>query len=211
MRRLGTDYVDVYQIHRFDPATPIEETMQTLDDVVRSGKARYIGASSMWTWQFARMQHAAKLQGTTEFTSMQDQYNLLQLEEEREMHPFCVATGVGVIPWSPLARGYAARPWGSESSARSAEDEIGHKLMTGAESNHRIVDAVEAIAGERGVSMAQLALAWVMAKSAVSAPIGGATRPGHIEDAVAAAELELTADELASLEEHYTPREPAGF
>ncbi len=212
LRRLGTDYVDVYQIHRFDPAVPIEETMQALDDVVRAGKARYIGASSMYAWQFATMQHAAAQSGWTKFVSMQDQYNLLQREEEREMHPYCLATGVGVIPWSPLARGYAARPWASGSSARAGEDEIGHRLIAAEEaSNHQIVDAVEAIAKERGVPMAQVALAWVLSKPAVSAPIVGATKLEHIADAAAGAELVLTDDEIARLEEHYTSRPPTGF
>jgi aryl-alcohol dehydrogenase (NADP+) len=212
LRRLGTDYVDVYQIHRFDPNAPIEETMQALDDVVRAGKARYIGASSMWAWQFATMQATAVQHGWTKFVSMQDQYNLLQREEEREMHPYCLATGFGVIPWSPLARGYAARPWDSASSARSSEDEIGHRLIEAeGESNHRIVDAIEAIAGERGVPMAQVALAWVMSKPAVSAPIVGATKLQHVTDAVAGAELELTDAEIARLEEHYTARPATGF
>lgn len=212
LRRLGTDYVDVYQIHRFDPDVPIEETMDALNDVVRSGKARYIGASSMWAWQFASMQHAAERNGWTKFISMQDQYNLLRREEEREMHPLCRATGIGVIPWSPLARGYAARPWDTTGSARSSEDEIGHRLVaTENESNHQIVDAVEAIAGERGVPMAQVALAWVLSKPAVSAPIVGATKLQHVTDAVAGASLELSDEEIARLEEHYTPRAATGF
>jgi 1-deoxyxylulose-5-phosphate synthase len=209
LARLGTDYVDLYQVHRFDPVTPIEETMEALHDVVKAGKARYIGASSMWAWQFARMQHAAELHGWTRFVSMQDQVNLLQREEEREMLPFCEATGVGVIPWAPLASGYLSRPWGSEGSGRAAEDGFGQALNAG--SNREIVDAVQAIAAERGVPMAQVAIAWVASRSAVSAPIVGATRAGHVDDVAAGIELELTAEEIARLEAPYTPREPVGF
>jgi aryl-alcohol dehydrogenase-like predicted oxidoreductase len=209
LSRLGTDYVDLYQIHRFDPATPIEETMAALDDVVKAGKARYIGASSMWTWQFARLQHAAELNGWTSFVSMQDQYNLLQREEEREMHPFAEATGVGVIPWAPLASGYVTRPWGSATTSRAEIDGFGQSLN--AESNRDVVDVVEAIASERGVPMAQVALAWVAGKRAVSAPIVGATKPHHIDDVVAGIELVLTDDEKQRLEARYTPRLPSGF
>ncbi len=213
LRRLGTDYVDLYQIHRFDPVTPLEETMEALHDVVKAGKARYIGASSMWTWQFAQMQHAAASRGWTRFVSMQDQYNLLQREEEREMHPFALATGVGVLPWSPLARGKLTRPWGAAGSGtREATDEFAKTLYREQEeSNRRIVGAVESVASERGVPMAQVALAWALSKPAVSAPIVGATKEHHIDDAVAAAELELSPDELARLEEAYSPRSPEGF
>jgi 1-deoxyxylulose-5-phosphate synthase len=209
LTRLGTDYVDLYQVHRFDPDVPVEETMEALHDVVRAGKARYIGASSMWTWQFAQLQHAAELHGWTKFVSMQDQYNLLQREEEREMLPFCAATGVGVIPWAPLASGYLSRPWGAPGSGRAAADPFGQALNAG--SNQAIVEAVQAVADGRGVPMAQVALAWVASRSAVSAPIVGATRPGHVDDAVAALELELSDDEVAALEAAYTPREPVGF
>ncbi|WP_448062775.1 aldo/keto reductase [Cellulomonas hominis] len=209
LTRLGTDYVDLYQIHRFDPAVPVEETMEALHDVVKAGKARYIGASSMWAWQFAQLQHAAQLHGWTSFVSMQDQYNLLQREEEREMHPFCRATGVGVIPWAPLASGYVARPWGERGSGRAELDQFGKHLNQG--SNREIVDAVERVAAERGVPMAQVALAWVASRPAVSAPIVGATRPQHLDDAVAALDLQLTDDEIGRLEAAYTPRDPTGF
>ncbi|OLT04235.1 alcohol dehydrogenase [Kocuria sp. CNJ-770] len=213
LTRLGTDYVDLYQIHRFDPVTPVEETMEALHDVVKAGKARYLGASSMWTWQFAQMQHTAELHGWTKFVSMQDQYNLLEREEEREMHPFCQATGVGVLPWSPLARGRLARPWGSAGSGnRESTDAFGQGLyQQDVQANRAIVEAVEAIAGAREVPMAQVALAWVAARPAVTAPIVGATKERHIDDAVAAVELELTEEEIGRLEQAYTPRNPSGF
>ncbi len=211
LRRLGTDYVDLYQIHRFDPAVPIEETMEALHDVVKAGKARYIGASSMWAWQFAKLQHAADLNGWTRFVSMQDQYNLLNREEEREMHPFCLDEGVGVIPWSPLARGKLTRPWG-ESTKRGDTDNFGQTLYRQSEeSDRRIVDAVAAVAAHRGVSRAQIALAWVAQQQAVTAPIVGATKPHHLADAAAAVELELTSEELDQLDAHYVPHTPEGF
>jgi aryl-alcohol dehydrogenase-like predicted oxidoreductase len=209
LRRLGTDYVDLYQIHRWDPDVPIEETMETLNDIVRAGKARYIGASSMWAWQFAQAQYTADVNGWTRFVSMQDQYNLLQREEEREMHPFCLDQGVGVIPWSPLARGSLTRPWGTETS-RTGTDAFLATLYH-EDSNHQIVDAVAAVAAERGVPAAQVALAWVLQREAVTAPIVGATKPHHLTDAVAALDLELDAAERARLEEHYTPRAASGF
>lgn len=213
LTRLGTDYVDLYQIHRFDPHTPVEETMEALHDVVKAGKARYIGASSMWTWQFAQMQHAAELHGWTKFVSMQDQYNLLEREEEREMHPFAQATGVGVIPWSPLARGKVTRPWDAQGSgSRSDTDEFGKTLYRQDEdANRAIVDAVQQVAEARGASMAQIALAWVAGKPAVTAPIIGATKEHHIDDAVAATAIDLTDDEVSRLESAYTPRVPSGF
>lgn len=213
LTRLGTDYVDLYQIHRFDPLTPVEETMEALHDVVKAGKARYIGASSMWAWQFAEMQHTAERHGWTKFVSMQDQYNLLEREEEREMHPFCAHTGVGVIPWSPLARGRLARPWDAQGSGTRADtDEFGKTLYRQDEdANRTIVRAVEEVARERGVSMAQVALAWVAGKDVVTAPIVGATKEHHIDDAVAAATLVLTTEENDRLESAYTPREPSGF
>jgi 1-deoxyxylulose-5-phosphate synthase len=208
--RLGLDHVDLYQIHRFDPTVPMEETMAALHDVVKSGKARYIGASSMWTWQFAQLQHTATQNGWTTFVSMQDQYNLLQREEEREMHPFARATGVGVIPWAPLASGYVTRPWGTGgASARTELDRFGRSLNL--ESNRDIVDAVEAVAADRGATMAQVALAWVRSKPAVSAPIIGATKQSHLDDAIAALDLELTDAEVERLEAAYTPRTPTGF
>ena len=209
LRRLGTDYVDLYQIHRWDPEVPIEETMETLNDIVRAGKARYIGASSMWAWQFAQAQYTADLNGWTRFVSMQDQYNLLQREEEREMHPFCLDQGVGVIPWSPLARGSLTRPWGTETT-RTGTDAVLANLYH-EDSNHQIVDAVAAVAAERGVPAAQVALAWLLHQPAVTAPIVGATKPQHLADAVSAVDLELSDAELARLEEHYTPRQASGF
>jgi aryl-alcohol dehydrogenase-like predicted oxidoreductase len=196
LRRLGTDHVDLYQIHRWDPQVPIEETMETLNDIVRAGKARYIGASSMWAWQFAQAQHVADLNGWTRFVSMQDQYNLLQREEEREMHPFCLDQGVGVIPWSPLARGKLTRPWGEET-ARTESDAFA-KTLYHEESNRKIVDAVAAIAAERGIPAAQVALAWVRQHEVVTAPIVGATKPLHLTDAIASLEITLSDDEIAA-------------
>jgi 1-deoxyxylulose-5-phosphate synthase len=211
LRRLRTDYVDLYQIHRFDPAVPIEETMEALNDVVRAGKARYIGASSMFAWQFAQMQHTAKLNGWTRFISMQDQYNLISREEEREMHPFCLDQGVGVLPWSPLARGKLTRAWDA-STARSSSDEFGRTLYHQAEeSDHRVVDAVAQVARTRKVARAQVALAWVAQQEAVTAPIVGATRPQHLEDAVAAVDLLLSGEELDLLQQHYVPHAIEGF
>lgn len=211
LRRLGTDYIDLYQIHRLDRQVPMEEIMQALDDVVRSGKVRYLGASSMYAWEFAKLQHTADLGGWTRFVSMQDQYSLLMREEEREMHPLCVDQGVGVIPWSPLARGRLAREWGVQT-ARTETDEYGKTLYHQQEAaDQAVVQAVGEIAAERGISRAQVALAWVMAQPAVSAPIVGATRPGHLEDALAATELILSDDELARLEAPYAPRLPEGF
>ncbi|MBA8991339.1 aryl-alcohol dehydrogenase-like predicted oxidoreductase [Curtobacterium pusillum] len=213
LTRLGTDYVDLYQIHRFDPLTPVEETMEALHDIVRAGKARYIGASSMWAWQFAEMQHVAELHGWTKFVSMQDQYNLLEREEEREMHPFCAHTGVGVIPWSPLARGKLTRPWeAAGSGSRADSDEFGKTLYRQDEdANRAIVGAVHEVAEAHDASAAQIALAWVMSKPAVSAPIVGATKEHHIDDAVAASSITLTDDEVTRLESAYTPRVPSGF
>lgn len=213
LTRLGTDYVDLYQIHRFDPVTPIEETMEALHDVVKSGKARYIGASSMWAWQFAEMQHVADLHGWTRFVSMQDQYNLLEREEEREMLPFCAHTGVGVIPWSPLARGKLTRAWDAQGSGtRAGTDEFGKTLYRQDEdANRAIVDTVQEIAETHDASMAQIALAWVMRQPAVSAPIVGATKEHHIDDAVAATTITLSDDEATRLGSAYTPRVPSGF
>ncbi len=211
LTRLGTDYVDLYQIHRFDSRTPIEETMEALHDVVKAGKARYLGASSMWTWQFAQAQHAAQQHGWTPFVSMQDQYNPIMREEEREMHPFCAATGVGVLTYSPLARGRLSREYGAPSP-RLGLDETGAKLYRqDEESDRAIAEAVGRIATERGVNRAQVALAWQFTKPVVSAPLIGATKPHHLSDAVAALEIELTADEVALLEAPYTPRRPEGF
>ena len=211
LRRLGTDYVDLYQIHRWDPRVPIEETMEALHDVVKSGKARYLGASSMFAWQFASAQHSADLNGWTRFVSMQDHYNLINREEEREMHPFCLDQGVGVLPWSPLARGKLTRDWDAASS-RSATDEFGKTLYVQSEqSDRRVADAVASVANARGVPRAQVALAWVAQQPAVSSPIVGATQLSHLDDAVAAVELNLSAAELALLTEHYIPHAVAGF
>jgi aryl-alcohol dehydrogenase-like predicted oxidoreductase len=212
LRRLGTDYVDLYQIHRWDPLTPIEETMEALHDVVKSGKARYIGASSMYAWQFSKAQHVADLGGWTRFVSMQDQYNLVQREEEREMLPLCLDQGVGVIPWSPLARGRLTRDWDDTSTVRSGTDKFGQTLYAQADSSDRaIAAAVASIASERGISRAQVALAWVRQREAVTAPIVGATKPLHLDDAIASIDLTLSDDELKQLESPYEPRLPEGF
>ncbi len=208
LKRLGTDYVDLYQIHRFDPETPVEETMLALHDVVQAGKARYVGASSMWAWQFGAMQHAADLHGGTRFISMQDQYSLMQREEEREMFGLLADQGVGSTPWSPLARGRLARPWGTTTN-RSGTDAFGETLFN--ERDKPIADAVQRVAEARDVPMASVALAWVLRNPVVDAPIIGATKEHHLTDAVAALEITLTDDEVATLEAPYTPREPAGF
>ncbi len=207
LRRLGTDYVDLYQIHRFDPSTPVEETMEALHDVVCSGKARYIGASSMYAWQFAKMQHAADRHGWTRFVSMQDHYNLLYREEEREMLPLCADQGVGVVPWSPLARGRLTRDW-DERTERSQTDDFGKSLYH--DGDRAIVDAVAGVASVRGVSRAQVALAWLLSKPVVTSPIVGVTRQEHLDDAIAALDVELSADEIGRLEAPYSPRAVAG-
>src|SRR5690348_16576025 len=212
LERLGLDYVDLYQIHRWDPATPIEETMEALHDVVKAGKARYIGASSMFAWQFAKAQAAADRIGGTRFVSMQNHYNLVYREEEREMIPQCVDQGVGVLPWSPLARGLLAgnRTRGGERLTRRAEtDSFGDSLYT-PDVDFAVVDRVAEVAGARGVAPAQVALAWVIGRPGVTAPIVGATKLGHVEDALAAEQLELTDDELAALEEPYVPHAISG-
>jgi aryl-alcohol dehydrogenase-like predicted oxidoreductase len=211
LRRLRTDYIDLYQIHRFDPEVPVEETMEALHDLVRAGKVRYLGASSMWTWQFAGMQHAAERHGWTRFVSMQDHYNLLMREEEREMLPYCLATGVGSIPWSPLARGRLTRDWDA-TTERSANDRFGSALYRQAEEDDRkVVETVAAIARERDVTPAQVALAWVLRHPAVTAPIVGVTKERHLADALAAVDLRLTDDEARRLEEHYVSHAPEGF
>ncbi|MYU05931.1 aldo/keto reductase [Streptomyces sp. SID8366] len=207
LRRLGTDYVDLYQIHRYDHGTPIEETMEALHDVVKAGKARYIGASSMYAWEFSKAQYTAERHGWTRFVSMQDHYNLLYREEEREMLPLCADQGVGVLPWSPLARGRLTRDWGTVTE-RSEHDVFGGKLYQ--EGDRAIVEAVTRIAGERGVPRAQVALAWLLHQSTVTAPIVGAGKPRHIEDAVAAVELTLGDEEIEELERPYTPRAISG-
>ncbi len=211
LRRLGMDYVDLYQIHRWDPRTPVEETMEALHDVVRSGKARYIGASSMFAWQFAKAQHAAERHGWTRFVSMQNHYNLLYREEEREMIPQCIDQGVGVIPWSPLARGVLTgnrTREGQQLTTRAGSDPFGDSLYGPADFD--VVDAVAEVAAERAVPPAQVALAWLLHRPGVTAPIVGTTKPGHVDDALAAVKLELTEDEMRRLEERYVPHPVLG-
>ena len=211
LRRLGTDFVDLYQIHRWDPTVPIEETMEALHDVVKAGKVRYIGASSMYAWQFSKALYTARLRGWTEFVSMQNHLNLLNREEEREMLPLCADQGIAVMPWSPLARGRLTRAW-NESSSRQETDEFGKKLYTQfPDADRLIVDQVSVIAGARGVPRAQVALAWLLQKKGVTSPIVGASKPEHLKDAVAALSLKLTAEEIASLEKPYVPHGISGF
>jgi aryl-alcohol dehydrogenase-like predicted oxidoreductase len=206
LTRLGTDYVDLYQIHRWDDETPIEETMEALHDVVRAGKARYIGASSMWAWQFAKAQHVAEVNGWTRFVSMQNHYNLLYREEEREMLPLCADQGVGVIPWSPLARGVLARAGSATTTARTGSDErIDH--LYDPENDKLIIERVAQVAADRGLPAAQIALAWVLHRGEISAPIVGATKERHVDDAVAAVSVTLSEEEIAFLEAPYRPRE----
>ena len=204
LTRLGTDHIDLYLIHRFDPETPVEETMEALDDVVKAGKARYLGASSMYAWQFAKMQHAAGLHGWTRFVAMQDQYNLIKREEEREMLPMCLDMGVGAIPYSPQGKGRLTRPWGQQTQ-RSEVDAVAKSFDL--DVDRPVVDAVEEVAAERGVPAA-VALARVLSKPVVSAPIVGATKPHHLADAVAALDIRLTDDEIRRLEQPYTPQAP---
>ena len=206
LRRLGTDYVDLYQIHRWDHQTPIEETMEALHDVVKAGKARYIGASSMYAWQFAKAQHTAERNGWTRFVTMQNHYNLAYREEEREMNPLCLDQGVGLIPWSPLARGLLAGTrdrGGQRLTVRAANDPFAEELYDDADFD--VVDAVREVAGKRGVPAAQVALAWLAGRPGVTAPIVGATKPGHVNDAVAALDLTLAQEEIARLEAPYKP------
>ncbi len=211
LRRLGTDYVDLYQIHRLDKKTPIEETMEALHDVVKAGKARYIGASSMYAWQFAKAVYTSRLNGWTQFISMQNHVNLLNREEEREMLPFCADQGIAVMPWSPLARGRLTRAW-DETSERQKTDEFGKGLYVQAEqADRKIVEQVAAVANSRGVPQAQVALAWLLQKPGITSPIIGASKPAHLTDAVAALSLKLTAEEIASLEAPYVPHAVAGF
>ena len=211
LRRLGTDYVDLYQIHRWDEHTPIEETLAALHDVIKAGKARYIGASSMYAWQFSKAQYTARQNGWTPFASMQNHYNLLYREEEREMLPLCAAEGVGVIPWSPLARGRLTRAW-NETTNRTEADEFGKTLYTATpDADRKIVERVSEIATQRGVPRAQVALAWLAQKPFVTAPIVGASKLHHLDDAVAALSIELTPEEISSLEEPYVPHPVVGF
>lgn len=210
LERLGVDYIDLYQIHRWDPHTPIEETMEALHDVVKAGYVRYIGASSMFTWQFAKAQCTARIRGQTPFVSMQNHYNLLYREEEREMIPACLDQGVGLLPWSPLARGYLARPpEEKEGTARGLVDDYARRLYGYPEADG-ILDSVGAISEARGVSRAQVALAWLLSRPGVTAPIVGVTKASHLEDAVAAVGLELHADEVEGLENPYAPRPVLG-
>jgi len=209
---LQTDYVDLYQIHRWDYETPIEETLEALNDVVKSGKVRYIGASSMYAWQFAKSLYLSQLHGWSRFVTMQNHYNLLYREEEREMIPLCQSEGIGILPWSPLARGRLARPSEGESTKRLESDQFGKKMYSPTEAVDReVIDRVGQIAEQRGVPRAQVALAWLLSKSAITAPIVGATKPKHLSDAVAALSLRLTAEEISSLEEPYKPHAILGF
>ena len=211
LRRLGTDYVDLYQIHRWDKHTPIEETLAALHDVIKAGKARYIGASSMYAWQFSKAQYLARQNGWTPFVSMQNHYNLLYREEEREMLPLCAAEGVGVVPWSPLARGRLTRDW-SETTNRLETDEFGKTLYAATEdADRRIIARVAEVAAGRGVPRAQVALAWLLQKPFITSPIVGASKLHHLDDAVAALSLKLTPEEIASLEEPYVPHSVVGF
>jgi aryl-alcohol dehydrogenase-like predicted oxidoreductase len=213
LTRLGTDYVDLYQIHRFDPDTPAEETMEALHDVVKQGKARYLGASTMWAWQFAKLQHTAQLHGWTPFVTMQNQYSVIHREEELEMFGLLADQGVGSNPWSPLAGGMVARPWGDTSTTRSKGntdvDFNGNPLWL--DSDKAVVDDVQRIAEARGVSMAQVALAWVLKNPVVDAPIVGASKEHHLVDAAASLDLTLTEDEINSLEQPYVRRQPTWF
>jgi aryl-alcohol dehydrogenase (NADP+) len=214
LKRLGTDYIDLYQIHRFDSDTPVEETMEALHDVVKAGKARYLGASSMWAWQFAHMQHIAELHGWTKFVSMQNHYNLVYREEEREMIPLCRAQGVGLIPWSPLARGFLAGNRGrddksSGATSRAQTDDIAQRLYY-QDADFAVVDALAALAGRRGVPNAKLAYAWLLHRPGISAPIIGASKLWQLEEAVAALDVKLAAEEMAQLEAPYRPHPVLG-
>jgi aryl-alcohol dehydrogenase-like predicted oxidoreductase len=212
LKRLGTDYVDLYQIHRWDYETPIEETMEALHDVVKAGKVRYLGASSMYAWQFAKALYVADLYGWTRFVSMQNFYNLLYREEEREMMGLCEAEGIGVIPWSPLARGRLTRAWQSEVTNRSETDQFSKAIFSKTdEADRKVVDRVGELAERRGIPRATLALAWMLSKPVVTAPIVGATKPNHLNDAVAALAVKLSAEEIAALEELYVPHPVVGF
>jgi 1-deoxyxylulose-5-phosphate synthase len=212
LKRLGTDYVDLYQIHRWDAATPIEETMEALNDVVRAGKARYLGASSMYAWQFAKAQHVAESHGWTRFVSMQNHYNLLYREEEREMVPLCRDQGVGLIPWSPLARGHLARAPQQTGTKRSETDQFGKTLYAPmADADQRVLAEVDKLAKARKLPHAQIALAWLLQKDGVTAPIVGATKMEHLEMAVGALGVQLSKDEVAALEAPYVAHPTAGF
>ena len=211
LRRLGMDYVDLYQIHRWDKTTPIEETLEALHDVIKAGKARYIGASSMFAWQFSKALYKADSHGWSRFVSMQNHYNLINREEEREMLPLCASEGIGVIPWSPLARGRLTRDW-DETTNRTETDEFGKTLYTSAvDSDRKVVERVAEVAAKRGVPRAQVALTWLLSKPFMTAPIVGASKPNHLEDAVAAVSLKLSEEEITKLEEPYVPHPVVGF
>ena len=212
LRRLGTDYVDLYQIHRLDKHTPIEEIMEALGDVVRAGKALYLGASSMPAYHFIEMQHAAERSGGPRFVAMQNHYNILYREEEREMIPLCRSEGIGILPWSPLARGRLARPWQSMCTKRLETDQFGKKMYSQTEEmDQKVVERLGQVAEKRGVPHAQVALAWLLSKPGVTSPIVGASKPNHLKDAVAALSLRLGAEEISSLEELYAPHPVLGF
>jgi len=212
LRRLQTDYVDLYQIHRLDAETPIEETLEALHDVVKAGKARYIGASSMYAWQFAKALYIAELRGWTRFVSMQNHYNLIYREEEREMMGLCQAEGIGVIPWSPLARGRLARSTKAEGTKRLETDQFGKSMYSGTEeANHKVIDKLTEVSARRSLPQATVALAWMLAKPYVDSPIVGATKPHHLEDAVRALEVKLSPEEIAELEAAYVPHPVLGF
>jgi 1-deoxyxylulose-5-phosphate synthase len=211
LKRLGMDYVDLYQIHRFDPLTPVEETLEALHDIVKAGKARYIGASSMYAWQFAKYLYLSDKNGWTRFISMQNHYNLIYREEEREMMPLCEAEGIGVIPWSPLGRGILGRPWKSEATLREETDKFTKTVYGSTESQDRtVVDRLTEIAKQRGIPQARVALAWVLSKKFVHSPIVGATKPHHLDDAIASVSVKLSDEEIRLLEEPYVPHRVSG-
>ena len=206
LKRLQTDYVDIYWIHRWDASTPIEETLETLNDAVRAGKVRYLGASSMWAWQLSKALYTSRERGWSRFVAMQNHYNLIYREEEREMLPLCKDQGLAVTPWSPLARGRLARPANAEPTKRLESDQFGKSIYpAGAEADRVVIERVQNIAADRGVAMAQVALAWMLSKPVITSPIVGATKPHHLEDAVAAVSLKLTPEEIKALEEPYVP------
>jgi len=212
LKRLQTDYVDLYQIHRWDYETPIEETLEALHDVVKAGKVRYIGASSMYAWQFAKALYISKINGWTRFVSMQNHMNLIYREEEREMVPLCISEGVAVIPWSPLARGRLTRPWKSESTRRTETDQFGNNMYARTEeADKKVVDRLEEVAAKRQIPQAQVALAWLLGRPGITSPIVGASKPHHLADAAAALSVKLTAEETALIEEPYIPHPVLGF
>ena len=211
LRRLGVDYLDLYQIHRFDPFTPVEETMEALNDVVRAGKARYIGASSMWAWQFAKMQHAGEQNGWTRFVSMQNQVSLVYREEEREMLPLCRDQGIAVLPWSPLGAGKVTRPWDTRTKRSTTSRHQKNMYENRGSGEREVVAAIEEVAKSRGTSMAQVAMAWVLQKDVVTSPIIGVSKLEHLEDAISSVELELTNDEVIAMEAPYQPLSITGF